>query len=74
MLLDDCSWYRASRFVGKFRGKSVGDIWLIEGVEGRESVSGNVNSVVSDEMSIGSFTNMVHLGCMSVVPNLVDIQ
>ena len=33
-------------------GKSVGDIWLREG---RESVSGNVVSVVSDETSIGSF-------------------
>ena len=62
MLLDDCSWYRASRFVGKFGWKSVGDIWLIEGVKGRESVSGNYDSVVSDEMSIGSFTNFVSPG------------
>ena len=45
-----------SGFVGKIRGKSVGDISLIEGVEEREIVSGNVDSVVSDEASIGSFT------------------
>ena len=26
LILDDCSCYLASRFVGKFRGKGVGDI------------------------------------------------
>ena len=54
---DDCSWYRESRLVGKFRGKVDGDNWLKEGVERRESVSGNVDSVVSNEASTGLFTN-----------------
>ena len=53
---DDCSWYRESRLVGKFRGNVDGDIWLKEGVEGKESVSGNVDSVVSNEMSVGLLT------------------
>ena len=30
----------------------------MEGAEGKESVSGNVDSVASDEMSIGSFTKL----------------
>ena len=42
--------------MGKFRGKVDGDIWLKEGVEERESVSGNVDRVVSNETSIGLFT------------------
>ena len=25
VFVDDCSWYPASRLVGKFRGKSAGD-------------------------------------------------
>ena len=41
---------------GKFKGKSVGETWLIDGVDGSESVSGNDDSVVSKEISIGSFT------------------
>ena len=42
--------------VGTFRGKVDGDIWLKEGVEGREMVSGNVDSVVSNEMASGLCT------------------
>ena len=42
--------------------KIVGDIWLREGVEGKESVSGNVDSVVSDETSIGSFNKFGAVG------------
>ena len=52
---DDCSWYREPRLIGKLRGNVDGDIWLKEGVEGRESVSGNVDSVVSNETSTGLF-------------------
>ena len=37
VFVDDSFWYLASRFVGKFRGKGIGDIWLIEGVDGSES-------------------------------------
>ena len=47
------SWIK---ILGKLRWKSVGDIWLKEGVEISESVSGNVDSVVSDETSIGLST------------------
>ena len=53
--MDDCCWYLASRFVGKNRGKSVGDIWLFEGVDGNERVSGRDDDVVSEQISIGSF-------------------
>ena len=53
---EECSWYRESRLVGKLRGNVDGDIRLKEGVEGRESVSGNVDSLVSIEMSTGLFT------------------
>ena len=53
---DDCSWYHESRLVGKFRQNVDGDIWLKEGVEGKESVSGNVDSVVSNETSVGLLT------------------
>ena len=53
MLLVEFSLYLASRFVGKFGG-NVCEIWLKEGVEGSEKVSGS-DKVVSDETSIGSF-------------------
>ena len=53
---DDCSRYLASRLFGKFKGKSVGEIWLIDGVDGSDNVSGNDDSVASVEISIGSFT------------------
>ena len=49
---DDCSRYLASRLFGKFKGKSVGKTWLIDGVDGSESVSGNDDSVVSQEIYI----------------------
>ena len=41
---------------GKFKGKSVCETWLVDGVDGSESVSGNDDSVVPEEISIGSFT------------------
>ena len=53
---DDCSRYLASRLFGKFKGKSVGEIWLNYGVDGSDNVSGNDDSVVLVEISIGSFT------------------
>ena len=56
MFDDDCSLYRASRLFGKFKGKSVGDILLRDGVDGRESVFCRDDSVVSEGISIGSFT------------------
>ena len=41
---------------GKFRGKGVGEIWLIGGVDGSDNVSGSDDDVVvSVEISIGSF-------------------
>ena len=43
---------------GKFSGKSVGDIWLIDDVDGSESVSVRDDNVVSEEVSIGSFTKL----------------
>ena len=61
---DDCPRYLASRLFGKFKGKSVGETSLIDGVDGSEGVSGNDDSVVSEEISIGSFT-------MSVLSNMV---
>ena len=54
MLLVECSRYLASRFVGKFGGNGVREIWLEERVERSESVSGN-DKVGSDETAIGSF-------------------
>ena len=53
---DDCSPYLASRLFGKFKGKSVGEIWPNDGVDGSDNVSGNDDSVVSVEVYIGSFT------------------
>ena len=37
----DCSRYLASRLFGKFKGKSVGEIWLNDGVDGSDNVSGS---------------------------------
>ena len=56
IFVDDCSQYLASRLFGKFRGKGVGKIWLIDGVDGSDNVSGSDDDVVvSVEISIGSF-------------------
>ena len=41
--------------LGKLEGKNVGEIWRKDGVDGSDSVSGNDDSVVSEEISIGSF-------------------
>ena len=52
----DCSRYLASRLFGKFRGKGVSEIWLFNGVDGSDNVSGSDDDVnVSVEISIGSF-------------------
>ena len=57
IVVDDCSRYLASRLFGKFKGKSVGEIWLNDGVDGNDNVSGSDDDVVvSVEISIGSFT------------------
>ena len=56
IFVDDCSRYLASRLFGKFRGKGVFEIWLIDGVDGSDNVSGSDDNVVSVEISIGSFT------------------
>ena len=50
IFVDDCSRYLASRLFGKFRGKGVGEIWLIDGVDGSDN-----DVVVSVEISIWSF-------------------
>ena len=56
IFVDDCSRYLASRLFGKFRGKGVGEIWLTDGVDGGDNVSGSDDDVVvSVEISIGSF-------------------
>ena len=56
IFVDDCSRYLASRLLGKFKGNSVGEICLNDGVDGSDSVFGSDDSVVSVEKSIGSFT------------------
>ena len=54
--VDDCSRYLASRLFGNFRGKDVGEIRLIDVVDGSDNVSGSDDDVViSVEISIGSF-------------------
>ena len=55
IFVDDCSRYLASRLFGKFKLKSGGEIWLIDGVDGSDNVSGSDEDVVvSVEISIGS--------------------
>ena len=57
IFVDDCSRYLASRLFRKFKGKGVGKIWLNDGVDGSDNVSGSDDDVVvSVEISIGSFT------------------
>ena len=46
VFVDDCSRYLASRLFGKFKGKGVGEIWLYEGVDGSDNVSGSDDDVV----------------------------
>ena len=62
IFVDDCSPYLASRLFGKFRGKGVGEIWLIDGVDGSDNVSGSdddvVVSVEMDHWIIGSFIKL----------------
>ena len=55
ILLVKCSLYLSSKFVGKFGGNDVVEIWLIEGFEGSDGVSGNDRDV-SGEISTGIFT------------------
>ena len=55
IVLHNHSRYLASRLFGKFKLKGVGEIWLIDGVDGSDNVSGSdVDVVVSVEISIGS--------------------
>ena len=57
IFVDDCSRYLASRLFGKFKLKGGGEIWLIDGVDGSDNVSGkDEDVVVSVEISIGSLT------------------
>ena len=43
-------------YLEKLGGKGVGEIWLIDGVDGSDNVSGSDDDVVvSVEISIGSF-------------------
>ena len=46
IFVDDCSRYLASRLFGKFKGKCVGENWLIDGVDGSDNVSGSDDDVV----------------------------
>ena len=58
IFVDDCSRYLASRLFGKFTLKGVGEIWLIDGVDGSDNDSGSDEDVVvSVEISIGSLIN-----------------
>ena len=52
----DCSLYRVSISCEIFNGKKDGEICFIDGVDGSDGVSGKDDKVVSDEVSIGSFT------------------
>ena len=55
IFVDDCSRYLPSRLFGKFKLKGGGEIWLIDGVDGSDNVSGSDEDVVvSVEKSIGS--------------------
>ena len=59
IFIDDCSRYLASRLFGKFKlkGGGEGEIWLIDGVDGSDNVSGSDEDVVvSVEISMGSLT------------------
>ena len=59
IFVDDCSRYLAWRLFGKFKGKGVGEIWLFDGVDGSDNVSGSDDDVVvSVEISIGSFIKL----------------
>ena len=74
MFVDDCSRYLASRF-GKFRGKGVGEIWLIDGVDGSDNVSGSDDDVVvSVEISIGSFIKFGSTYVNECVFNMVVVM
>ena len=56
IFVDDCSRYLASTLFGKLKRKGVGEILLIDGVDGSDNVSGSDDDVVvSVEISIGSF-------------------
>ena len=68
--VDGCSRYLASRLFGKFRGKGFGEIWLIDGVDSSDNVSGSDEDVVvSVEISIGPF---IKIGSPCV--NECDVQ
>ena len=55
IFVDDCSRYLASRLFGNFKLRGGGEIWLIDGVDGSDNVSGSDEDVVvSVEISIGS--------------------
>ena len=45
IFIDDCSRYLASRLFGKFKLKGGGEIWLIDGVDGSDNVSGSDEDV-----------------------------
>ena len=59
--MDKSSLYLSSKFVGKFSGNVVVGVRdIVEGVEGSDKISGSEKDA-SDEISIGSFTNLAHL-------------
>ena len=63
IFVDDCSRYLASRLFGKFRGKGVGEIWLIDGVDGSDNVSGSDDDVV---VSVEIYECVVQYGSRAV--------
>ena len=46
IFVNDCSRYLASRLFGKLKLKGVGEIWLIDGVDCSDNVSGSDEDVV----------------------------
>ena len=75
IFVDDCSRYLASRLFGKFKLKGGGEIWLIDGVDGSDNVSGSDEDVVvSVEISIGSFTKFSSPCVNDVLSNMVVVM
>ena len=73
IFVDDCSRYLASRLFGIFKGKSVGEIWLNDDVDGSDNVSGSDDDVVSVEISFASFLSLVRLVYMNALSNMVVV-
>ena len=75
IFVDDCSRYLASRLFGKFKLKGGGEIWLIDGVDGSDNVSGSDEDVVvSVEISIGSLIKFGSPCVMNVLSTMLVVM